>query len=96
MREWIKSVNENADSLKMILVGNKIDLDDAREISLDEGRIFSNLYDIPFYETSVKDNKNVDEAFEKLVSSCIEKIKKETPREEVKLTSTTRHCGCCI
>jgi GTPase SAR1 family protein len=45
-----------------ILIGNKCDLKD-REVLYDEGKNLAETYGIKFYETSAKENKNIDECF---------------------------------
>ena len=50
-----------------VLVGNKVDLDDQRQVPLDEAQDFANKNSIGFIETSAKTGVNVTEAFESLV-----------------------------
>lgn len=50
-----------------MLVGNKTDLVDQRDVSTDEGLEFSKKNNLHFIETSAKDNSNVSEAFERLI-----------------------------
>jgi GTPase SAR1 family protein len=51
------------------LVGNKIDLENGRQVSTEEGRYFAKKHGISFMETSALTNSNVTEAFENLVES---------------------------
>jgi GTPase SAR1 family protein len=50
-----------------MLVGNKTDLKDQRDVSEEEGREFAKKSSLLFIETSAKDNVRVSEAFEKLI-----------------------------
>ena len=52
-----------SDNISRILVGNKSDMDDARQVSTDEGKELAEHYNVRFLETSAKDCKNVEEAF---------------------------------
>jgi GTPase KRas protein len=52
---------------KFILVGNKVDKVQQREVSPDEGYALARGYGCRFFETSAKSNTNVDEAFTRLV-----------------------------
>jgi len=45
------------------LVGNKIDLESAREVSTEEGMSFAKSNSVLFYETSAKTNQNIDLIF---------------------------------
>lgn len=67
---WVDSIKDNsASSIKMVLVGNKIDLD--REISTEEGRKLAEFYKIPFYETSAKTSAGVSECFIQLITDVV-------------------------
>ncbi|ERN08413.1 hypothetical protein AMTR_s00148p00100780 [Amborella trichopoda] len=46
-----------------ILVGNKCDLKDAREVSIEEGRVLAEAQGLFFMETSALDSSNVSAAF---------------------------------
>lgn len=59
----------------VMLVGNKTDLADQRDVSTEEGMEFSKKNNLHFIETSAKDNSNVSEAFERLIhGSHLEKL----------------------
>ena len=60
------------------LVGNKIDLESKRKVSLEEGEIFSKIYKINmFYETSAKANINIKEIFVNSVQLILEQEKEQ-------------------
>ena len=69
---------ENA---KIILVGNKCDLANERQVSFEEGENFSKKYNIKFFEASAKDGTNVNELFFYLANE-IYQANKNTPSEE--------------
>lgn len=76
VEKWIKDIKSNSsENMSIILVGNKKDLEDIREISYEEGIELSNKYGISFYETSAKNNYNIDEAFENLFYQVCNKMK---------------------
>ena len=51
----------------IILVGNKCDLENKREVSYKEGVELAKNLNIDFYETSAKNNKNVEEVFHGII-----------------------------
>ena len=60
---WLQELNNYSLSSKVILVGNKTDLNDERKIPEEEGRNKINLKIRKFIECSVKNNTNVKEIF---------------------------------
>jgi Ras-related protein Rab-1A len=61
---WMNEVEKHAsDNVSRILVGNKNDLTDARQVTTDEGKELADNYNIRFMETSAKESSNVEEAF---------------------------------
>ena len=61
---------------KVILLGNKTDLEDKREVSQDEGKDLADENRFIFMESSCKDNYNVSDAFTTLVEMNNNKFKK--------------------
>ena len=55
------------DNVQIVLVGNKCDCEARRQVTYEEGQELADQLGCPFFEASVKDNVNVDDAFEKLI-----------------------------
>ena len=49
---------------KVLLLGNKADKENNREVAFNEGEIFSQVYGFPFMEISCSENYNISEAIE--------------------------------
>ena len=74
---WNEQVNLNApENTKYIIVGNKKDLEEKREVKIEEGENFAKENKAKFYETSAKDGTNVNEVFELLAKEIIEDSEK--------------------
>ena len=72
---WVEEIKTNAEEkIKCILIGTKCDLN-KREVTEEEGREFANNYGYQFFETSAKENINIDETFDTLVTEIISNFK---------------------
>ncbi|CAM6099443.1 unnamed protein product [Calypogeia fissa] len=64
VRNWIGSITEYAaENVNIVLVGNKADMADKRQIAKAQGQALADEYNIKFFETSAKTNFNVEEVF---------------------------------
>ncbi len=70
---WLKGISENIDINKtsFVLVGNKCDCDDLRQVSLEEGQNLAQEKGFPFFETSVKNNININQSFVAIINQMI-------------------------
>jgi len=73
LENWLIEIEKNAsENVLKILIGNKNDLVDEKEITTEEGEAFAKRNGMQFIETSAKMNTNVTEAFEALGKLMIE------------------------
>lgn len=69
--KWLEEVKSNSSkSITVILIGNKKDLEDKRQVSYEEGESFAKENGLMFLETSAKTAYNVVESFN-LSAQCI-------------------------
>ena len=72
---WIEDCkNSSPKSIMMVLVGNKVDLEEKREITIEEGQELAEKYGLLFFETSAKTGQNVNEVFQKSAEAIAKKI----------------------
>jgi Ras-related protein Rab-1A len=73
LNNWIEIVQQhNKNSVCSFIVGNKCDLEENRQVSIEEGKNFAFSKKFNFMETSAKSAKNVDIAFEMFTFKLIE------------------------
>nr|GMD35632.1 ras-related protein RABA6a-like [Ipomoea batatas] len=69
LRKWLVELREQGSSdMVIVLVGNKSDLGNSREIKQEDGQSLAELEGISFLETSAKENLNVEEAFLQMIT----------------------------
>ena len=74
IRGWVDQIDKHADvNVNKILIGNKCDMSQ-RKVSEEEGAKLAEEYGIPFYETSAKENINVERAFITLARDSMERL----------------------
>ena len=74
---WLKEIEKNASkNVYKILVGNKNDMEKERKVSFEKGMEFADLHGMKFFETSAKENRNVEEAFKEMTKDIINSLKK--------------------
>ena len=64
IRNWMADIDKFAkEGVLRILVGNKCDLGNNRQVSMEEAKEIANKYGIKYIETSAKDTINIDDLF---------------------------------
>ena len=75
IQDWIKSIYDNTDTYKeiqMIIVGNKIDLEEMREVTKEDGLKIGKYYEIDFYEASAKNDEGVNNFMIKIIRDILD------------------------
>ncbi|CAI8044689.1 Ras-related protein RABE1c, partial [Geodia barretti] len=73
--KWLRNIEENAvDNVRIVLVGNKIDLENQREVSEKRGKKvqLADQHGVQFFETSAWANRHVTQPFDSLASQIME------------------------
>ena len=82
-KNYLEEVRLNSDKNCVIyLIGNKIDLENQRQISHDEAALFAKKEKIKYVETSAIKNLRVEEVFSSLLNNIYE-IKKEENKNKM-------------
>lgn len=85
VRGWVEQIkgvskkkdgksDEDEDKVSQILVGNKCDLAEKREVSVEQGEELAAEFEIPFIETSAREDTNVKEAFMKITEIVVDTL----------------------
>ncbi|XP_054805759.1 ras-related protein RABA5e-like [Prosopis cineraria] len=75
---WLDELKTHCDtSVAMMLVGNKCDLVDIRNVSVEEGKSLAESEGLFFMETSALDSTNVDTAFEMVIREIYNNVSRK-------------------
>ena len=76
-QKWLSQIKEEVnEKVPIILVGNKIDLVDEREIPDYEGKELADEFNINYFECSAKTGENINLAFEDLIKKMVKTVDK--------------------
>ena len=72
---WMEQSKSNGpNTISLVLVGNKVDLENAREISHDEAEEFAQRNGMIFFETSAKKDINIKDMFNSSIENILKKF----------------------
>ena len=75
IQNWVQDVHEQSPkTILIILIGNKIDLEDKRVVSYEEGNDFAVKNGLIFMETSAKTGEGVEEIFNESAQQIVKKM----------------------
>ena len=98
IKNWIEQIKEEApEKIIIYLVGNKIDCLNSRLISTEEGKKLAKEFGLKYYETSAKNNENVNSTFLDLIKE-INSLYGDFENENYGTTINTNKKGkkkCC-
>ena len=103
---WLTEVEKHAsENVNKLLVGNKCDLEQNRQVSYEEGKAYADQLGIKFIETSAKNSVNVENAFFTMANEIKARIqpdnsssKKEDTRKKLTTGEDVKKkdkAGCC-
>ena len=73
VKNWLNNIkNEASDKVVVFLVGNKIDAEDLRQVSYEQGEDMAENYKLQFFECSAKTGENIEATFNALVKKILE------------------------
>lgn len=104
IENWLQEVSRYAASdVNRVLVGNKCDLLNKREVEYESARVYAEKLGISFTEASAKDRTNIDKVFNIMAKELVERLgenKDALPIEEEKVelssgTEVSSGYRCC-
>ena len=78
VEKWVSDVTAVADKkITVVLIGNKCDLEDQRQVTKEQGEEKSSKLEIAFLETSAFSGENLEKAFEMMMNEIYKKCHEE-------------------
>ena len=76
LKFWIKQIQDRGpvDVKNIMILGNKCDMEEKRQISKEQGEAFAKENGLSFLETSAKNNVNIEEAFLQMSERSLDKL----------------------
>ena len=110
INKWLQEVKTNGSKdICCILIGNKKDLEESRQVKYEEGKKLAEENNLLFLETSAKTAENVQECFKISAEKILDQISKTgvdptAPSKNVKITidedeeeeSKKKESKCCL
>ena len=97
LEAWIKDIQDKVEEHTIkALIGNKIDLE-GRVATIDEVTELAKKHSFDYYETSAKENKDVNTIFSNIIKRTYLNVKSLRPRESFQLMNKhqIKRAGCC-
>ena len=97
VKNWIKQIKKEAsEKVCIILVGNKIDKQEERLVSTEEGEKIADEYGLKYFECSAKTGENIEQAFKEVAKKILENFSNVEEKETTKLKNKkNQKKGCC-
>lgn len=105
VKRWLHEIDQNCDIVNKVLVGNKNDCQaENKVVETEDSRRFAQQMDVALYETSAKDNINIEDVFNHITKLVLRTKKEQQAKaneakqnQGVKLDKKTKKkkSGCC-
>ncbi|ESO97361.1 hypothetical protein LOTGIDRAFT_187701 [Lottia gigantea] len=103
VKRWLHEIDQNCDVVNRILVGNKDDDPDRKVVVSSDAQRFADQMSIQLFETSAKDNKNVEEMFLAITKLVLQSKKEQQKKiadqpQTIKLDGSRKNSSkkkCC-
>ncbi|XKL64342.1 hypothetical protein PGB90_004428 [Kerria lacca] len=88
VKRWLHEIEQNCEFVNKILVGNKNDAPERKIVITEDAQRFADQMNIQLFETSAKDNINVEEMFMAITRQVL-RSKKESKERQAHQTNDT-------
>ncbi|XP_076340789.1 ras-related protein Rab-35-like isoform X1 [Tachypleus tridentatus] len=90
VKRWLHEIDQNCDVVNRILVGNKNDDPERKVVLTEDAQRFADQMEIQLFETSAKENVNVEEMFSAITKMVLKTKKEQKERQQQTRDSTVK------
>ncbi|EZA61592.1 Ras-related protein Rab-35, partial [Ooceraea biroi] len=94
VKRWLHEIEQNCDVVNRVLVGNKNDAPNQKVVLTEDAQRFANQMGIQLFETSAKDNINVEEMFMAITRQVLRTKKERKERQAIQTNETVNLRKC--
>lgn len=92
VQDWCTQIKMYSwDNAQVVLVGNKMDLEEERVITTERGNRLAEQLGLDFFETSAKENINVKQVFDRLVDIICDKMSDQSELDQQNSNKSNRN-----
>ena len=91
LQGWMTMIREECGEIPLLLVQNKTDLAERREVSEEEAKAVARDWNVPLHMISVKDNSGIGAIFEALAVMALTRKPANEPRKGTSSTGSSNH-----
>lgn len=88
VKRWLHEIEQNCEVVNRILVGNKNDTPDSKVVLTEDAQRFADQMSIQLFETSAKENINVEEMFMTITRQVLRSKKERKERQAIQNSDT--------
>ncbi|KAL7404082.1 hypothetical protein ABVT39_009242 [Epinephelus coioides] len=94
VQDWATQIKTYSwGNAQVVLVGNKLDLEEDRQVPTEDAQRLATELGFQFFEASAKDNVNVKQVFDKLVDAICEKMNESVNGDVSPLSANHKEAG---
>lgn len=90
VKRWLHEIDQNCDVVNRILVGNKNDDPERKVVLTEDAQRFADQMGIQLFETSAKENINVEEMFNAITRMVLRSKQEQKERQQLTHDSTIK------
>jgi len=100
VKRWLHEIDQNCDNVARILVGNKNDCPERKVVEAEDAKKFAEQMGVQIFETSAKENINVEEMFNAITQLVLQQKKRNAEllskkNDRIKVDSHKRKKSKC-